>query len=553
MIHDPDQLAGVLARVVGPDAPGLLDAGLLWNLYAENEISAGANTARRSPLVPSAPGVPARIESLQLAVDHERLADDHLLPNVLDAVAVHCPRLESLALAMPDPPASQKRLRLPHEPEPEPEPPYTLRPVLVRGCLDAVAPGLRELVLRKVVHTAEDAACVAQMLPKAQGLKRLELSHCRGNGAFAAVLGLPAGSLPGLEELDLSFNEPEPEALAARFGYRHLRPPGDMTERAMALGRIGDVCPGLVHLDFKGNDLGSLEGALPGLAGLTRLDISWCRLLFPDAHVGPGFAAGIRNLTVLASLGVSNNRLFTESKFPHVGELPPTVEHLDLSHNGSRNRCRSRSDEDTALADTALALRRIGPNLTSLSLRGGYVGADGAVLLAPALRAMTRLTALDLARNRLFEEEEEEEEDGVFSPPYADLVSALGGLVRLRALDLGGNNARPDVAAPALAALTSLTSLRLADNDMGSFQPGLGALARVLRTLERLVVLDVGENRLCASGVDALVPAVDALSRLRLADLTILHGNGREWNEDVDLRSVPSLGDAVGRIVGEVR
>ena len=146
------------------------------------------------------------------------------------------------------------------------------------------------------------------------------------------------------------------------------------------------------------------------------------------------------------------------------------------------------------------------PQLSSLRLNGVVVGA---VALAPLLRSLTALTALDLRNHDI----------GVDGA--AALAPALSRLSHLAFLCLDANciDAADVVAlAPSLGSLTALTALVGCRNRFGD--AGAVALAPALGRLSRLATLDLSSNQIGAAGTAALAISLMVLTALTVLDLS---------------------------------
>ena len=138
--------------------------------------------------------------------------------------------------------------------------------------------------------------------------------------------------------------------------------------------------------------------------------------------------------------------------------------------------CNNAFGVAPAIEPLARSLARMA--LTDLALSGNRIGAtaSGAALLAPALSALTTLTSLRLAGNRIGRE------------GATTLAPSLRALTRLVTLDLRGNVLDPEgvAALSALCEVTSLTSLNLQRNNaitMLSLEPH--SVSRLLPSLVR--------------------------------------------------------------------
>lgn len=127
------------------------------------------------------------------------------------------------------------------------------------------------------------------------------------------------------------------------------------------------------------------------------------------------------------------------------------------------------------------ALRTHASSINSLKLSRNCIGDAGVVQLAAALRVTSSLTSLSLAYN------------GVGDAGAAALSHALRVNTSLLHLDLAHNRVRAAAAALLCAAASSLTSLSLKYNQLGSVWP---LLPDPLRIHASIAHLDLESNRL---------------------------------------------------------
>ena len=160
-------------------------------------------------------------------------------------------------------------------------------------------------------------------------------------------------------------------------------------------------------------------------------------------------------------------------------------------------------DDGEFVAEFAAALSHL-TALTALQLDQIYVGGAVAEALAPALRRLSRLSALRLTECYL-------EEEG-FAATLASPIALLTALTALDLTESGVGDAGAEALAPALGRLSQLADLRLAQNEIGP--DGAAALAPALSHLAALTLLDLSENEIRPDGAEALAPALGRLSRL---------------------------------------
>jgi len=139
----------------------------------------------------------------------------------------------------------------------------------------------------------------------------------------------------------------------------------------------------------------------------------------------------------------------------------------------------------------------------------GNIGADGAAVLAGALRSATGLTDLSLRRN------------DVRAEGMRLLAPTLAAFEQLQTLDLGLNTLDDrgvTALAPALVTCTALASLNLAGNQFRA--GGAIALAAFVHRYSALTRLDVSRNHMHNIGAEHLAHGLTACPRLAFLDFS---------------------------------
>jgi hypothetical protein len=230
-------------------------------------------------------------------------------------------------------------------------------------------------------------------------------------------------------------------------------------------------------------------------AYLRRLDVAQCQLGEALTLALPT-AAAIGGQAELLRLDLGGNALHSASALGHVcgalGRLP-RLRHLHLD----RNDLGRASDLSPLCA--VLATSTLRATLRRLTLSGNRFVSSSTAALAPAIAALTRLTALDLSFNDLGDE------------GAAALASALQQLARLEALHLTCVTARCGAAGrealyASLGRLPALWRLVLSNNVVDD--GGADALCRSLQHLPRLRVLDLSSTNCTAAHLAAVAPAL---------------------------------------------
>jgi Ran GTPase-activating protein (RanGAP) involved in mRNA processing and transport len=150
---------------------------------------------------------------------------------------------------------------------------------------------------------------------------------------------------------------------------------------------------GLCTLHLRSCDLSS---KLRSLASTLKKMVELTSLELPHNDIGAAgatlLAPILARMTKLTSLDLGDN----DMKYAGAAALAPSLvrmkslKSLDLSRNTFK-----------AVVVLTPALEMLSEQLTSLDLSFNYIATDGAVLLAPALARMTKLTSLSLAANHI--------------------------------------------------------------------------------------------------------------------------------------------------------
>ncbi|MDR3573973.1 MAG: hypothetical protein P4L50_08935 [Anaerolineaceae bacterium] len=162
--------------------------------------------------------------------------------------------------------------------------------------------------------------------------------------------------------------------------------------------------------------------------------------------------------------------------------------------------------------DGAYALSSSLPkSVQKLILRENRFGPEGMSTLSPALGELHELTQLDLAGNNLGQK------------GAAALVPALERLSLLRVLDLSANElcfngAKSLMNAVKKKKLIWLCTLRMGYNRLGA--TGVTEIAPAIARLKRLERLDLSHNEMGGKGAVALAAAVGKLSRLAMLNVS---------------------------------
>jgi len=348
--------------------------------------------------------------------------------------------------------------------------------------LSRKGPLLRELSFDRCGFNDERAQPLAESISSLTGLKTLSLSEASFSDLGCSVLVQALSALPAFKSLTLS----------------------DVFQRRVWSQAL--VC-----------------GALRALPALTSLDMSMGKL---GREGGELLAAVLRSSTSIESLDVSSNNLGDEGTDCILKALQA---HSRLSELDIRNNeigvegAKSLSAAVLALPKlTSLDVgeNRIGspgvielsnvlgrlPALTRFSIRGNEVDSEGVDHLANALGVggLTRLRVLDLGMNAIGDE------------GARHLSSAARVLTALQALDLCESGLGPESAVHVSAMLnemTSLTFLNLGDNELGG--PGASALSEALAKLRLITQLDISSNKFDGTAVEALSQAIGTFSDLK--------------------------------------
>ncbi|MBX3250724.1 MAG: protein kinase [Myxococcales bacterium] len=394
--------------------------------------------------------------------------------------------------------------------------------IAARGAaaLAAAPPTLRWLDLSSN-DLGPDAARALTASSRLAGLRELRLAGNRlGSDGVAALA--TATSLAGLEVLELARNAVGPSGAAALALGEALRQVRCLDLGQNGLGREGvKLLLGsarferLDELDLSGNELGP-AGAMvfagaPTVRRLSRLALGQNAL--GDAGLAALF--GSANLTGLRALDLAQNALGA-SAASLLGEAPPQLAHLVLSHNPLRAAGASALAEALAhlrivrlevagcgLDGAALAAILSAARLEELVASGNPLGADGAALLA-RLPALGALEAIDLAQTDL---------------GHRGVAALLPHVTNARRLSLGSNRLG-DAGAEAIVAaaprLPRLESLDLTDDGLGPAAAEALAASSLARHLCRL---DLSHNALGDAGAEALTRGSGwhALDELELA------------------------------------
>ena len=161
------------------------------------------------------------------------------------------------------------------------------------------------------------------------------------------------------------------------------------------------------------------------------------------------------------------------------------------------------------------ALRSLSVSTTTGAVR------DGLPLLLPALSHLSRLESLTWSHNGCNScRYEPGPARDIARAAWAALAPQLRRLTTLTALDLSNNalyKVEMQALAPALSCLVRLEHLSLHGN--GLEDPGAQALGPSLRHLTALTALDLGNNQIDTRGAEALEPAWNGLVRLQSLNL----------------------------------
>lgn len=312
-------------------------------------------------------------------------------------------------------------------------------------------------------------------IEKMAELTYLDLSHSK---MYAEGVSLVAPKLSGLKKLR-----------TLSMGTNYLDDDG-----AAALASSLCTFTGLTSLclrDSQIDDLGVLAPALGCLTGLT--DLSLAANALSDA--GAASLASALGQCSLTSLDLESIEISAGAKV-----LGPAI-------------CKLGSLRELRLGETRIGnalvpgLRNL-TRLNMLLLNSTGIGREEVGALSEELVGLTRLVCLNLRDNQFMPEHGAER-----------LVPVLKSLTRLEDLDLSNSYFPTNLArkhtprlAPALSVLTSLTSLTLDGNRMGSKSMEVVALA--VGKLRMLRLLSLSYNDFLDAGAEALAPQLKHLTRL---------------------------------------